>query len=312
MVNSMYKRMLSACAALLIALPLLVSADGNPFAAANPLAGMSAADPYVGSFSDGRLTLVTEHAAGGYTGRIEFSGNQYSLAAQPAGDGLSGYFSNGTQQFPLSIRSQDGMLVLETGGTLYRLHPATAELQAAPAGAAGSGDQVLARGAYGVLTQDNAAAYVEALQFVLSQLGVSQLLQGVSDQQLYTQLARGFSAGSAEDQAGLANARARWDSTKASWNSMSQPAKLEFARDVVYVAWGDQGLARLGLGGGAAQGGGGGGGSGGVGGFDVNPNYPGSDCWASAGCTDYDAGSGTYTYEDYNYDTGSYDYSYSQ
>ena len=149
--------------------------------------------------------------------------------------------------------------------------------------------------------------------YFLGQLGTGQLLQGVSDQQLYAQLARGFSAGSAQDQLGLAAARERWNATRAGWDALSQAAKLEFARDVVYVAWGDQGLARLGLGDGVGQGGGGGGsGGGGVGGFDINPNYPGSDCWASAGCTDYDAGSGTYTYEDYNYDTGGYDYSYSQ
>ena len=301
-----------ACAALLlIASPLSALAQGNPLGAANPLAGAASFDPYVGSFSDGRLTLVAERSAAGYVGRIQFSGSEYSMTAQPEGDALAGYFSDGNRQFPLSIRTEGGVLLFETGGTQYRLQPSgqAGGLEAAPNG----GDPVLARGAYAVLTQDNAAAYVEALRFVLGQLGAGQLLQGVSDQQLYAQLARGFSAGSAQDQIGLSAARERWNATRSGWNALSQAAKLEFARDVVYVAWGDPGLARLGLGGGAGQGGSdGGSGGAGVGGFDVNPNYPGSDCWASAGCTDYDAGSGTYTYEDYNYDTGSYDYSYSQ
>ena len=31
-------------------------------------------------------------------------------------------------------------------------------------------------------------------------------------------------------------------------------------------------------------------------------------CWASAGCADYDSSNDTYTYEEYNTDTGSYDY----
>lgn len=308
----MCRNYLGACAALLlIGSPLSVVAQGNPLGAANPLAGAPAGDPYVGSFSDGRLTLDAKRSGAGYAGRIQFSGNQYAFTAQPAGTALAGHFSDGDRQFPLSIRAEGGVLLLETGGTQYRLQSSgqAGGLAAAPNG----GDPVLARGTYAVLTQDNAAAYVEALRFVLGQLGAGQLLQGVSDQQLYAQLARGFSAGSPEDQLGLAVARERWNATRAGWDALSQAAKLEFARDVVYVAWGDQGLARLGLGDGVGQGGGGGGsGGGGVGGFDINPNYPGSDCWASAGCTDYDAGSGTYTYEDYDYDTGSYDYSYSQ
>ena len=49
---------LGACAALLlIGSPLSAAAQGNPLGAANPLAGAAAGDPYVGSFSDGRLTL---------------------------------------------------------------------------------------------------------------------------------------------------------------------------------------------------------------------------------------------------------------
>ena len=304
----MFQQFIGTCAVLLLmGSPLSAVAQGNPLGAANPLAGVAAVDPYVGSFSDGRLTLVTERSGSSYVGRIEFAGNRYSLAAQPSVDALAGHFFDGDREFPLSIRAEAGALVLETGGTRYRLRPSG---QAGTFTEAATGDPVLARGAYAVLTQDNAGAYAEALRFVLGQLGAGQLLQGVSNQQLYAQLARGFSAASPRDQLGLAGARERWKATRAGWEALPQAAKLEFARDVVYLAWGDQGLARLGLGDGEWQGGASGGS--GVGGFDVNPNDPGSDCWAPAGCTDYNAGSGTYTYEDYNYDTGSYDYSYSQ
>ncbi len=205
----MHQQFLGTCAALLlIGSTPSAMAQGNPLGAANPLAGAPAVDPYVGSFSDGRLILVTERSGSSYAGRIEFSGNQYSLAAQPAGDGLAGYFSVGNREFPLSLRAEGGAVLLETGGTQYRLQPSGHA--GTVAAAATGGDPVLARGDYAVLTQDNAAAFVEGLRFVLGRLGADQLLQGVSDQQLYAQLARRFSAGLAQDQLALAGARARW------------------------------------------------------------------------------------------------------
>ena len=95
----MYRYFFGACAALLLlGLPPAVNAQGNPLGAANPLAAASPVDPFVGSFSDGRLTLVTERSGAGYVGRIQFSGSQYSLSARPAGDGLAGHFSDGSQK----------------------------------------------------------------------------------------------------------------------------------------------------------------------------------------------------------------------
>jgi hypothetical protein len=136
------------------------------------------------------------------------------------------------------------------------------------------------------------------------------LLQGVFNQQRYAQLARGFSAGSAVEQLGLARVRDRWKATGAGCEALPRAVELGVCPRSRILAWVDQGLTRLGLADDAWLGGAGGGV--GTGGFGANPNDPGSGCRASAGCTDYKAGSGTYTDEDYNYDTGSYDYSYSQ
>jgi len=166
----------------------------------------------------------------------------------------------------------------------------------------GSGQEVLARGAYGVLTRDNAVAFIEALEFVLAQLGRPDALAGHPREQLIAQVAQTFPRGSAEDQYAIANARELWSETQSRWDLMPQEEKLAFARDVLVLAWGEQAVA------GSAGQGGAGGGSGTGASMYINPNYPGSDCWASAGCADYDAGSGTYTYEEYNYNTGSYDY----
>ena len=92
-----------------------------------------------------------------------------------------------------------------------------------------------------------------------------------------------------------------WTRYHSEWATLPFESKQEFAYHVLAIAYGEQAAAQaLGLnaGGGAAQPGAGGGAAPSV--DDMIGNVPGTtDCWASAGCSGYDPGSGTYTYESY-------------
>ena len=98
-------------------------------------------------------------------------------------------------------------------------------------------------------------------------------------------------------QADLANARPLWTQYRSQWGTLPLQAKQEFAYYVLALVYGEQVAAQaLGLNTEAEQRGDGG----------YNPsvddmlgNVPGTtDCWGSAGCTGYDAGTGTYTFDE--------------
>ena len=98
-------------------------------------------------------------------------------------------------------------------------------------------------------------------------------------------------------QVDLANARPLWTQYRSQWGTLPLQAKQEFAYYVLALAYGEQAAGQaLGLNTGDAGGSGGG----------YNPsvddmlgNVPGTtDCWGSAGCTGYDAGTGTYTFDE--------------
>lgn len=158
------------------------------------------------------------------------------------------------------------------------------------------GGQVIAQGMGGALTTDAIAAYFEALEFVHSQLGQPMQFDAAVRQQFTQTLAANFASLPPDTQQTLAQARPLWTQYAQSWAMLPMTEKQDFAYFVLAIAYGEQTAAQaLGV-----QQGGGGGGDGGTYGGDVyiDPNYPGSDCWASAGCS-YDSGSGTYNYETY-------------
>ena len=169
-----------------------------------------------------------------------------------------------------------------------------------PGGAPGmsaQGGQVIAQGAGGALTTDAVAAYFEALEFVHGQLGQPAQFDAAARQQFTQALVANFAALPPDTQQTLAQARPLWTQYAQSWAMLPMPEKQEFAYFVLALAYGEQTAAQaLGV----QPGGGGGGSSGGgsYGGIDINQGYPGSDCWASAGCS-YDSGSGSYSYETY-------------
>lgn len=174
-------------------------------------------------------------------------------------------------------------------------------LSAAPPGQAGSSlaapaaaDEVLAEGAGGDLTRGGADAFVDALQFTLEQLGRPADFDDPSRAQIRDALADHFGGFPPAVQADLANARAIVDHYLQAWPMLGGEERRDFAYTVLAIAFGEQAAAdALGMGQGGSSGG-----SGASGLPDVDAPVPGSDCWAAAGCADYDAGTGTYTFEE--------------
>lgn len=161
-------------------------------------------------------------------------------------------------------------------------------------GALGSSGSGLARGVGGVLTEDGVAAYFEALEFVLGQLGQPMQIDAQSRAAFTQRLASGFAQLPPETQQALANARQTWTQYADAWTSIGVEEKQAFAYDVLALAYGEQAAAEaLGLnsGGGADY-------SGYEGMPDTSGDYEGSDCWAAAGCS-FDEGTGSYSYDDY-------------
>ena len=161
---------------------------------------------------------------------------------------------------------------------------------------ASDGD-VLALGAGGALTRDAADAYIEALEFILGEIGQPATFGAGERAQIHAAIAAGFADLPTEVQADLASARALWTQYRSSWGTLSPQAKQEFSYYILALAYGEQVAAQaLGLRAGEAEGGGD---------DDYRPSVddllgtvPGTtDCWGSAGCTGYDPGTGTYTYE---------------
>ena len=180
--------------------------------------------------------------------------------------------------------------------------PAAAQ-DPAPGGSMGgdppamTGGGVLAQGAGGALTRDAADAYVEALEFTLAEIGQPTTFEAGARGQIHDAVAAGFADLPVEVQVDLANARPLWTQYRSEWGTLPLQTKQEFAYYILALAYGEQAAGQaLGLSSGDA---------GGIGGGynpsvdDMLGNVPGTtDCWGSADCTGYDAGTGTYTFEE--------------
>jgi hypothetical protein len=156
---------------------------------------------------------------------------------------------------------------------------------------------VLAQEAGGAFTRDAADAYIEALQFTLTEIGQPATFDAGQREQIHGALAAGFADLPAEVQVDLANVRLLWTQYRSTWGTLAPQARQEFAYYILALAYGEQVAAEaLGLSAGQA-------GESGGGGYklsvdDLLGSVPGTtDCWGSAGCTGYDPGTGTYTFE---------------
>jgi hypothetical protein len=158
----------------------------------------------------------------------------------------------------------------------------------------------LGYGAGGVLTRDGAAAYIEALEFVLAQMGKPMSFNAQARQQIEQGLATLYPQLPAQAQASLAQARTIWTEYRTQWDGLDLDTRRAFAYDVLALAVGEQAAAKaLGMSPQSASSSASSGGS-----DDYRPtvddlmgSVPGSDCWASAGCVSYDSSTNTYTYE---------------
>jgi len=135
------------------------------------------------------------------------------------------------------------------------------------------------------------------LEFTLAEIGQATTFEAGERGQIHDALAAGFADLPVEVQVELANTRPLWTRYRSEWGTLPLQAKQEFAYYVLALAYGEQVAGQaLGLNTEAEQRGDGG----------YNPsvddmlgNVPGTtDCWGSAGCTGYDAGTGTYTFDE--------------
>lgn len=83
--------------------------------------GGASSDPYVGTFSNGDLTISLTRNAQGYAGTASYQGAQYQLAAQLAGDRVSGTYQANGQNAPFQAQVQGDAMVLATNDGTFQL-----------------------------------------------------------------------------------------------------------------------------------------------------------------------------------------------
>jgi hypothetical protein len=167
--------------------------------------------------------------------------------------------------------------------------------------------QVLAQGQGGALTVDAVMAYIEALEFSLAQVGQTTRFPQAARADIAQRLAQAYPSIPLVTQRNLAEARAVWTQYARAWGSLTLAQEQEFVFHVLAIYGGKEAAAQA-LGLNAGDGAGSGASTDGSYGesYHIDPNYEGSDCWASAGCAGYTP-EGGYVYEDYNPTTDTYD-----
>lgn len=295
----------------------------NPLtpATANPLAGNPiAADPYAGHYSGDGLRLELESSVGQYQGVLEVQGNQYPVIATADSQGLSGTFQVGSNSFSFQANLQGNSLILFSDGVSYTLSKDSASANplassapanplATPAAAPAPSSPVLASGQHADLSQDDALAFIEALEFSMAQVGYAYSFSPAEQQEILQLLGQNFAALEQHDQVVLSQARDIWQRVQANWTTTSDDDKREFVLAVFILAFGEdtvqQWLASnqgqqaqpLESGGGCSN-------------FDDcagrfvdeqtwSNTFNSQGCWAAAGCESYDSSTGTFTYNDY-------------
>jgi hypothetical protein len=169
-------------------------------------------------------------------------------------------------------------------------------------------DQVIATGAYATLTQDAATAFIEALEFVLAQIGYTYQFSDADRQRLLAALAQNFPAADQTDQLVLADARIIWERVQVNWQVVSVADQREFALGVLILAFGEEAVAAwMGPAGGGGQALGDGGQcetfedctSSFVDEQTWSDTFNAQGCWAAAGCGGFDPSTNTFDYGDY-------------
>lgn len=293
----------------------------DPFAAPDPFgaaAAPAAADPLVGVFADDRLTLTVEAVAGGYRGIIVSNGLEFVLDVFASREGLVGGFESGGQSYTFDAVLEGDVMVFRTAGNVYRLarvgsggsvDPFASPPLATPGEPASApSSPVIARGAHGELREDDALAFIEALEFVLQQIGYAYRFSDAERAEVLASIAQSYPQGSQTDQVVLAQARQIWRNVQANWARSSAEEQREFALGVLIIAFGEATVRQwVGPGGGGGQSLGGGGScttfedctSSFVDERTWTDTFRSQGCWGAAGCSGYDPSTGTLTYDSY-------------
>ena len=289
-------------------------------AAANPFSPTTdALDPFIGTFEGEGLSVTVTGGSGQYQGQLVLDGQSFPFVASSGGELMEGTFQSGGQSYPFVATLQGEILYVESGGGLYatvRSGDAVAPPPPSnPLGGNGAtvpnpNDPVIAQGSYGTLTQDNALAFIEALEFSLQQVGYTSTFSAADRQQLLQALTQNYAQGEPSDQAVLAQARLVWNQVQNNWTVASDADKRQFIIGVFILAFGPEAVQQA-----MGTGGGGAGAAGGGVCNDIDTcisaysdpeayqdTVNAQSCWAAAGCSDYDPGSNDFTYEP------SYDY----
>lgn len=278
----------------------------------NPLA--PAADPLVGVFEGDGLRVTVAGGGGAYSGELVLGGQSYAFEATGGGDRIEGSFVDAGSSYPFTATLSGDVLTVESGGARYRTQrlsgtSAAAAVPRADDAPSASTDAVLARGAYGVLTRDDATAFVEALEFSLRQSGFSARFSDAEREQMLEAIAASYGTLGPSDQAVLAQAREVWTRVQSNWASASEADRREFVLGVFVLAFGEEAVQRA-----SAGGGGGGGAAGGdpscatiddcMSAYADPETYQDSmnaqSCWAAAGCSDYDPADNSFSYDTYD------------
>ena len=104
--------------------------------AENPL-GAPAADPFVGTFSDGKLTVTGATKDGGYVASLTMGDQKYPATATMQNHSLNGSFDASGHPFTFSATLDGDVMTMTTGGktyTLKRTGPASPPAPANPLG----------------------------------------------------------------------------------------------------------------------------------------------------------------------------------
>lgn len=304
-------------------------ADRGEQGAGNPLAGVGSGganplapriDPFAGTFEGDGLRAVFEATDGGYEGTFTLGGARYDLAATADEERLTGRFRSGGEAFTFTAWFEGEALVIESGGARYEVravgqaeNPLAGEAGGdGPAGAGAPPEgpgPVLSEGAHGTLYEDDARAFLEALEFSLQQVGYAGTFSAEEREQILQATAQAYPTLTPDEQAVLAQARQVWTRVQSNWQQASVAEREQFVMGVFVLAFGEQAMQRAAASAGGA-GGGGAGASGACSDIDacisqyadpgtLSDTMNAQSCWAAAGCSGYDPVTNDFSYDSY-------------
>jgi len=298
------------------------------------LAGLAEAQDFTGTFvttvETGAVAVELTVAGDELFGALRAPGVELALEGYIV-DGVGvGYASNdkGTLMFEAYLQGDTlGLYVFEMDAAGTPLPETAIELildrtpaprPATPAGvgrppapratgaAAPAPSEVLATGAYATLTRDNALAFIEAFEFILGEIGYAYSFTDAERSQMLGAIAESYPAADQMDQLVMAQSREIWKRVRINWHAASEAEQREFALGVLIIALGEEAVRSwVGRDGGGGQALGEGGActsfedctSSFVDEQTWNDTFNAQGCWAAAGCSGFDASTGSFDYD---------------